>query len=463
MIFLILLSFHLSFANSESPDFIQSLQSFDAQVIKRSSSNCQLKLNENLCDFKRVCQVLEKRFDQKYLYENSKGEKLENFQLSWFRKSAVRCLGDLEKDLKMGTTPFLQDFSVESRKDLDQASFDLKEKRLGEVFQKTKDEAIFVLKRKAKKSPQLAGSLENLIERIRLIDLEVLRFSHNGYSGSCDLPNAFFKADSSSIQVCSQILDLPEGALMGILAHEIGHALDPCNASLNYFQYPSGLLRISRFDELADEEQNTGNQSPELKVKKLELNQYPFKSTVACLQKPDAAHLKKPAQTKQHQRIQQQLMEPDLSVEDRQYLNIKQREIKKAFQDNPFCSSTSDSNHTEELFSDWFSSQVMESFVEKAQSQARKKELSFESFLFLVANSCPGLQQKVKDLFLKGHWGAQLKNCEAFDPTPIDWEKEGIYNEHPETLTRYDRVLLARPLIRKALQCTQKKSPRVCE
>lgn len=462
-LYFITLMINLSWANSEVNSFLSSLAKIENQITRSSLQSCKMSNGQNQCRLDEVCKTLAERFDNKYLYENSIGEKLENFQLSWAREAAIRCVGNFDKDLDYG--PFYSISGVNVMFDPDNSEYQKertkKEKRLEKIFIQAKNQSIEFLKSRAQKDKKFQVGLENLIKRVEAVRLDIFRFSKNGFRGDCDLPNAFYSPLKTSVEICPQLLDLPEGALLAVMTHELGHAIDPCQASLNYFQYPSGNFKLTRQDDI-EEIGDGGNSSLTLAIPKIDSQDYPFKDTLSCLQRPEAAGLERPSQKKQLQSIQDSLADSALEEEDRQHLMQKRNAITQAFQENPYCRDYTDSRHSEEIFADWFSAQVMAQIVSETASSARKKDLSYESLIFVVADSCPDLKEKTKNLFLTGTQGDVLKKCSLFNPEVPIYGEEGVVHPHPPIQQRFERIVLAQPTLRKALQCPGSQQVLAC-
>jgi hypothetical protein len=403
------------------------------------------------------------RFDHKFLYENSRGERLENFPLSWSREAAIRCTGNFTRDFDYGPYHLISGVNIlfDPENSEFKKSFQSKEERVREVFGKSKEQAVQFLQQRAQRDLKAAPYLKNMIKRIEAVTLEIPRYQKKGFLGDCDLPNAYYQPGKASLLLCPQLLDLPEGALLGTILHELGHSVDPCNASLNYFQYPSGNFQITGEDEsLRDDAGN--DQSLELVIPKVGIENYPFRATLSCLQKPQAAGLAVPSQKLQMQSLEKSLQDKDNTAEDKEFLLRKKNEITRAFKENPYCRTYTDSSHSEELFSDWFSAQVMAQIISQNQSSVRKSELSYESMLFVIAKSCPELEKKVKNLFMGTDQKQALKKCELFDSEGADSEEQGIVHAHPNVTQRFERIILAQPTLQQALQCQESSQVLAC-
>ncbi len=75
-------------------------------------------------------------------------------------------------------------------------------------------------------SPQ-ARALDNMVQRISSIRFN-LNPSPNEMNSSCRIPNAFYRAEDHTFVMCPSIMGSPETRLAQVIAHELGHSIDPC-------------------------------------------------------------------------------------------------------------------------------------------------------------------------------------------------------------------------------------------
>lgn len=126
-------------------------------------------------------------------------------------------------------TKFTEDEKVKYRKQLEEDF----------VFAKTK---IIEMIRLGKTDSQLAPAQRNLIERVNKVKVDDPFSASVENSQVCTsastagIQNAFYQTLRTAVSFCPHNFKLSRVSSLSLLAHEIGHAIDPCNAGCTHFK-----------------------------------------------------------------------------------------------------------------------------------------------------------------------------------------------------------------------------------
>lgn len=83
---------------------------------------------------------------------------------------------------------------------------------------------------------QLTSEQRNLIGRITSVEVITADMKEANDIPDCSKqqPQAFFVPTGYNIILCENLLDLPDATMLRIIAHELGHSIDPCTASCDH-------------------------------------------------------------------------------------------------------------------------------------------------------------------------------------------------------------------------------------
>lgn len=111
------------------------------------------------------------------------------------------------------------------------------EERMKEIFSTTQKRMLAFLEDRKSIDPLNAAKYDVMTTRITTINYEPMNPNNlRAMSQFCPGPNAFYRPSDHTFQICPQIMELPTKALEFVIAHELGHSIDPCNLSQNFAQ-----------------------------------------------------------------------------------------------------------------------------------------------------------------------------------------------------------------------------------
>lgn len=438
------------------------------------------------CDFEKDCDQFTGKTSDAYLYKNEEGRTLPNYQLLDNLKAVEGCLNSpfLNPILADPLLFPIQLFDVDSaggtaqlKKNQDQ--YKKEHSRVSGVFADVKERLIASFKKK-----QNAGNraqMEALLAKIASVKLRKIPLKETGgdiYTDpdyrTCEMPNAVYWPQAMEIQICPQLLKLPDATLFSIIAHELAHSVDPCSATYSYVKNPQGerVLNVASMDPL--EEQSAGGFQGKEVLLATPLTKNPFKEVISCLEKPKSIGAKVPGKKEILGWIENEKQgfrneEPeDGKIRDAQEskFDLYKDFVSKNYEQLKYCDTFSGDKRMLESFADWVSADLVGEKVAGFQDSSKARRFAYESQAFFMAQGCKNIEQAVR---------SKLKNIvqdrcnssevsEALGSTGDYFELIRKHSTlHPATEKRVDRIYNANSRTRKALGCNSPKQLEECK
>lgn len=463
-----LLSAQLVFAvSAEDQSIISQLQKVREQLNTAAgkTAECQTPDMAN-CSFQDSCQQFAGKGKDFYLYQNAEGRQIHNNQLIANLEAAEACVGKSFPQTPV-RDPFIYPQQMAEPANLNR--YQQESKRVEQIFGDVQGRMVQLLR--SRRTSQNAEAIDNMIARIttakiltpkngsKIADLAIL---------GCDIPNAGYNPQTHEVVVCPQLMNLPDSALLSILAHELAHPIDPCQMSMPYSR-DGGIISQDEVDVMAP---ISPPQDAFFKGIKAATN--PFKNVISCLQKPESMGVKIPSQNnivaqlrseaENAMGLKEEISEAnesgDSDVTDtlRAALEERVEGIHRNYEEFKQCFNMTGSGHATEAFADWMSSQVLKQKISEIPDSGKAKTYAAESQMFFMALSCQNLAQSATAAvrpMIQNKCPGLLKQMEAYEAA------SGQTDTHPDTARRVSRILYAPPEIQKALGC--KKDPGLIE
>ncbi|MFN8847086.1 MAG: hypothetical protein ACK5V3_08705 [Bdellovibrionales bacterium] len=120
-------------------------------------------------------------------------------------------------------------------------------KRQKQLFDHAKNSITNMIK-DGRSDSDLTPEQKVLLARVEKVQLQYADHPDSLATVACkdSMPNASFNPITETVHLCNNILDSPNAAILKIIGHEIGHAIDPCRASCSHVMVDTAKLR--RFD-----------------------------------------------------------------------------------------------------------------------------------------------------------------------------------------------------------------------
>ncbi len=353
------------------------------------------------------------------------------------------------------------------------------------VFQETQKELLSYLE--SKKNENNIDKIERIKERVKTIRFHSPRLTDT-LKQECVSPNAYYSPLDHSFTVCPQVLDYPKMALMDAMAHEISHSFDSCNFSGKMYKIPGPEILSEeapfevdiKMDPIEGNYTNTLNEDPEdLSPKdkiqdKIKYFDHPFSKTLSCLQDPKSvgAQSLRPdviaAKTKEELAELTRLGQNNPKNKKARYLNFlndHQKDYFDYFQGCDYKGAGLARSQMQEAFADHMASEIM---ARKLKSSSKTEaEKSILEIVLAYGNVCSNEGRAATKL----RAFAVNEGCLHYFENMNEEQKiiQGLsivdpqFNPHTEIAVGIDRNLLAHPVIRKALKCSEDKGIKYCE
>lgn len=389
-----------------------------------------------------------------------------------------------------------------------QAEFQKETNRSFEIFTDTKSQLIAVLNKR--KDGKNNSEIDNMIYRINKIRMNQPMTSPAMMNMSpCSSPNAFYDPISHSFTLCPQLLQMPSATIQSIIAHELGHSIDPCTATypLESIEGTPKQNPYSDYLNAQKDQQNTNENSAFLtfnptlpdqgseklsaydvnllkdylsfqfdnlsfkeKQQSVELKKNPFSSVVKCLQDNRSVGARmgdiKGAKSAIFKKISD-LQQSGASDSDPKIKELKQTldRIDAVYADKIACSfmgSQGGHSQMQEAFSDWIASEVIANKIKTAPNKQIGQQIAFEANGFFAAVDCKSydldIAEKAKStlekagcLFRGSNFANDMQNMQLSD------------DPHPEGYNRINKIFMANPTTASALSCEKKFGVKYCE
>jgi len=432
-----------------------------------------------MCSFENLCDQFNGKAQNFYLYQDQKGHKVPNFQMIMYLRAAESCLRQPFPEAAV-SDPFAYPEQLVSEKKAgglenqkkNLENYNQQLERARSIFLDVRAKTIEMLERR--RTAENSDEISNMIARIKTVKFSSPKLGDGVYTlgaEGCEAPNSFYSFVSHQLTVCPQYLNLPDAALFRVMAHEFGHAIDPCSTVFSYSKNKQGTLDVDMPGFMG------GDAKPEnLEIPWIRPSKNPYNSVVSCLQKPSSINAK--VSTKE-ELLEQVDAEEKVALEEFKNNSeggdeATERSIKDDFagkrqliMDNyarfKNCPMLSNESYVKEAFADWVSSQVMAEKVTSMKDSASAKQFVFESQVVWMSMGCANVGQAVVDRIRSNlQDGVQ---CPAFDQESksLYTGGENIDGQHAAISDRANKVLLAKPEIRKALGCKDKPEAEECK
>lgn len=466
--------------NTTSPDEIDILHKITQvrQALKISASqaeDCTIPTN-NTCTFESYCSQFANKGQNFYLYENNEGRKIPNFHMQINLKLAETCMNNPFPQALV-SDPFsypelLEDESVAGSKENQKKHLRLVEKELKrtqDLFKSTKEKVVQLLEKR--RTPANKNEIDNMIQRVQRTQFAPPKFGdkiENLAAQGCEMPNAYYQPATNSVTLCPQLLNLPDAAIVSTLAHELAHSIDPCAMTYTYSKDANKKSVLDIPPYLG------GPQLNELKpeIKAVFPDQNPLKEVIACLKSPASIGVKTPSQAdilatvdKMESALRaEMIMENEQSGElgDATLASFEDQRkvIRSSYPKYQNCSRFTNNGHVQEAFADWLSVEVIGEKISEIKTSEKARQYAFESQAVFFSTGCENIKQATANRIKK----ATGSHCEMFTEVTEKMKafQDANVTTHPDTPDRMNKVVLAKPEIKKALGCKDGLNSKAC-
>ncbi|GEM_PF-4303165 len=367
-------------------------------------------------------------------------------------------------------------------------------KRSENIFQETQQSILIFLDKQIAAHPNDKSSYLEMKKRI-----ETSRLSNplsEANQESCNSgPNAYYLFFEHSVILCHQLLELPSAALKEIIAHELGHSIDPCFISNPLVHVTNAKEKDESSSDQSDPLQSENKkysdsystnflgQTPSTLSEKFStytteeysgpvyFKDNPAYSVIDCLTSDGSIK----ARTSDKVMAKKDL-DKLIDMRERAGANDSNSKLyndlitaRNNFDDfyskHGGCHFLPGNNQVQESWSDWIASQVIGMEI-NSLSPDKKMDFAFESLSVGIERACsylPITQNSEIDAFKKEMGCTDDRSIAHVTFSSIVSANEMVQNVHPFAPDRAEKIFLAHPEIKKALGCNGSSNAKYCD
>lgn len=445
-------------------------------ALKKSANTCAAydPPPKVACTFESYCGQMTGKAQDFYLFQDSEGHQVLNYQMMDYLNMAEACAPPEAFPQTVTQDPFAypEMFLVEQAaggaKKLreNQERLQKEVKRTQGLFNDAQERIVQLLQKK--KTPGNRAEIENMISRIKSVRFETPDIKKNPSAlveYGCESANAYFDPESSSVKVCPQLMNLPDSTLLFTLAHELGHAIDPCRMSFGLAKTQRVVPEWMEPMTLPPGPVTTPAVSP---------SKNPFKSVIACLQSPQSIGAHIPTKEDLLKDIDMEFEslkgiaaldsapgEEKFTDLDESNFTEQKKKINDHYADFLYCEELAGQKHMQEAFADWVGTEVVADKVSSISNPQKAREYAFASSAFFMGADCANLRQllvtKIGTAVRNGcpDLAAKLESHANASDTLTELS-------HPTSARRVNKILFSHPTIQKALNCRPGDNGKEC-
>lgn len=358
-----------------------------------------------------------------------------------------------------------------------------------ELFKDTQAEMIRYFE--SRKNEMNKENIERIIERVQTMSFTPPRLIEGLEEHCAKGANALYDEEKHSLILCPQLLNYPEMEMIETMAHEMSHSFDSCALSKRMYKLkgpevvgdapfeieikmkPQAFYRLESGFQLIEEKK------PGLTQDRMSYKDHPFSQTMSCLQDPQSLGAVGIDRTQIQKKVQERLEELERlgqnnsQNKEARYLNFLNNHKEAYFDYHEGCnfSESTDLIGRSQLiegFADKMASEVVARKMQKlSQSQAQRAML--EIILSYRAGGTICTNESKSETLLREF--AEKEGCKDYYANYSNEEKmlKGLeildpkFTTHSDDQKRIERIFLAHPMIRKALNCSEKVGMKYCE
>lgn len=466
-------------AHAAPGDFeaIEQLRQVRSAIHKASNNiSCEVPAVKS-CSFASLCGNFSSKTQSMYLYTNASGQAVPNYSMLVNMQTMDACLQkpfkeDLFTDPLLNPEKLFTEKAAGGKEQLkeNQKRYNTEFARANGIFKDVQQRLIAYLK--SQQTANNSAAIEASIRKIEIVSMNQLPLNDEVLlKTGCEMPNAFYVAQTMAVTVCPQFLGLPDASLFLIIAHELSHAIDPCNSSYGYLQSDKGTFMLDPRTSMPESEYSEDSyKGYNSFADSVGVDEHPFKDAIACLNSPQVMNVRTPSQAAVLKRVDDKmssLQEKDSESgeeksSDAQMSRLQSEKdfFEKHHKDLQYCGPITGNGHAQEAFADWLAIQIVEKKIAEIPSTADAKRFAFETQAYSFGRFCANLSQAMNAKSKK----IMGKKCETLNEVLAREKKDPNHqHSHPEMADRVNAIYLANPGLQKALGCVPDKKKNACK
>ncbi len=338
------------------------------------------------------------------------------------------------------------------------AQFSLRTVQITALANEVRQQTLRVMQDQQARYPERAASIEAMSVRLRTARIDFVNDPIE-LKNFCPSPNAFYDPTTHTLKICPQMMGMPTEHLRMVIAHELGHSVDPCNAACPLHVVQAGFETqysvadassvVAVIPGVFSGVAATGSTYPE----------NPFREVLSCLRNPESLNAQVADPARARVLLEEQIRIQRASGEDASQAEQMLASINRLVTDFAGCSILPGKSRQQEAFADWLA-------AEAAALAPGPTNLTEVGGMF-YALECPGL---IPDLWAEAMPALMENNClmagegggiEAFLPEVY---QTGLYlgsleqqqaDSHPPTVDRINNLFRLQPRLREQMGCSE--------
>lgn len=429
---------------------------------RRQDGSC-VEAPPSICVFENYCSQLSRKAQEPYLFQDSEGYRIPNSAMFELAGYAEQCPKNPFPQARVDDPfiypeKFMNEAAAGGKSALNRHQETLRkaQERAGKIFEETRQQVVGYLL--AKRSSANASHIDNMIARVKSVRLSFPQMTGSKrdlLNAGCDSPNAWYSPSEHSITICPQFLNYPEAAFLWTLSHEFSHAFDPCHIAMDFSS--KGALFPEWMDDFSSSRKKEHSAIASAKN--------PFKDVISCLQSAQSTGVAIPSKAQLIAEADQELRDfkkeaKDLGIEDLESVIADNKERKRIihthYDEFKACPQLTGRGHICESFADWMGAEILALKLSKISDSEKAREYALASQAVFLGTSCGNIRQSLLEKFKPAKKCSSSDDLARFNAV----EKESLHHLSPSR--RINRILFAKPEIKKALGCQSGEAVKPC-
>ena len=343
-----------------------------------------------------------------------------------------------------------------------------KTNELNGLVDEIREQIISVLTDQIQRYPDRRESLEGMMLRIRTAEFSPVADPMELMS-YCPSPNAFYDPTTHSLRICPQMMGHPREHLRMVLAHELGHSIDPCAVATPFYRVSTegseevaySVLNYGLLAQLGMPV--TGSEVSAAVVYPAN----PYREVLSCLASERSLNARLADPERSRTLLVEAMRLARARGESTEVHEAILANLPNFMRDYAGCSMLPGESRQQEGFADWIAGEVMG----KATAPTNLTEVGGMFFALECPGMVPELNQEMQDFYVRNNCAAAGESNLSAEMFPYVYQLGAFFqqlsaqdnDEHSASVDRIDRLFANQPQLRARIGCeAQPKSGEYC-
>lgn len=334
--------------------------------------------------------------------------------------------------------------------------YENKGRQIQALVEQTRGHVQKVLEQQATKYPDRKDKINELEKRVSTVNFALVS-SHEEVNSVCVSPNAFYDGSTHTLKICPQMMTMPEAHLRMVIAHEIGHSIDPCAAACPLHQVKNGDRTEYSIMDLPTLIGSNHEENPP-KAMPIPFKENPYTEVLTCLEGKDSVMARSADSAQMKKLLENQIRLTEEAGQDASGIKQFLAAVPEIANLYGGCSVLPGNSRQQEAFSDWLAAEAL------AVSNIPVNLTEIGGIFFV--SDCPGLAPDITPALMQQ---LQQYNClPPQDPQaafahllPEAYQIGATFGQlqkmetgtHPPAVDRIQRLFRLQPQLKNRLGC----------